>query len=147
MLNLWLIFKIAIKMMRGRNTLAVILDGSSEKGKLAAKKLMEDYDKVLLVGKDREKLRQSVEEISGQFSPKNVYFIQADLTVKFQLPKFIDLVKHKFGGADCVADFMDIQDPIKKKELALALEQFHNYAVNELALYILCIYMDNLLSF
>lgn len=117
-------------MILEKNTLAVVLNGSSTKGMNAAKNLIHQYNRVLLVGHDRHELKSAFRELSSQCPSEKILYVEADLTRKAELAKFICLVKEKFGGADIVENCMEIEDPTAYEAFAVALKAFEEAAVN-----------------
>jgi NADP-dependent 3-hydroxy acid dehydrogenase YdfG len=115
-----------------KNTLAVVLNGSSAQGMDAAKNLIHQYNKVLLVGHDRYELKAAAADITKQCPAEKVLFIETELTRKSELAKFICLVKDKFGGADHVENCMHIEDDAKRAIFESALREFEEAAVNNL---------------
>ena len=118
-------------MILEKNTLAVVLNGSSIQGMNAAKDLIHQYNRVLLVGNDRHELKSAVRELSVQGSSEILY-VEANLTRKAELAKFICLVKDKFGGADFVENCMQIEDVAERASFDIALKTFEEAAVNQL---------------
>jgi NAD(P)-dependent dehydrogenase (short-subunit alcohol dehydrogenase family) len=118
--------------MLEKNTLAVVLNGSSTQGINAAKNLIHQYNKVLLVGEDRKQLKSAMLDITAQCPTEKVIYIETDLTRKAELAKFICLVKDKFGGADLVVNCMEVHDAEKSGLFESALKEFEYAAVNQL---------------
>jgi len=117
-------------MITEKQTLAVVLNANSTKGMEAAKDLINQYSRVLLVGDKREELDQCVTEISATEASNKAYYVEADLTKNYDLEEFISLVKHKFGGADYLVNCMEIEDQTGRTTYELALERFEKYAMN-----------------
>lgn len=115
-----------------KNTLAVVLNGSSTLGVIAAKSLIHQYNRVLLVGQDRNELKNAAQDITKQCPSEKVLYIEADLTRKAELAKFTCLVKDKFGGADFVENCMEIEDAEQRELFTLALKTFEEAALNQL---------------
>jgi NADP-dependent 3-hydroxy acid dehydrogenase YdfG len=115
-----------------KNTLAVVLNGSSTEGMHAAMNLIHQYNRVLLVGHDRHELKAAAKDLSKQCPPEKILFIETDLTRKSELAKFICLVKDKFGGADHVENYMQIQDEAQRAIFESAFRAFEEAAVNNL---------------
>jgi NAD(P)-dependent dehydrogenase (short-subunit alcohol dehydrogenase family) len=118
--------------MLEKNTLAVVLNGSSSQGINAAKNLVHQFNKVLLVGEDRTALKSAMLDITAQCPTEKVLYIETDLTRKAELAKFICLVKDKFGGADLVVNCVEIHDAEKREQFECALKEFEDAAVNQL---------------
>lgn len=119
-------------MILEKNTLAVVLNGSSTQGMNAAKNLLHQYNRVLLVGHDRHELKSAVRELSTQCPSEKILYVEANLTRKAELAKFICLVKDKFGGADLVENCMQIEDAVELAAFEVALRAFEEAAVNQL---------------
>ncbi|MGN7205101.1 hypothetical protein ACTHQF_12590 [Pedobacter sp. SAFR-022] len=119
-------------MILEKNTLAVVLNGSSTQGMNAAKNLLHQYNRVLLVGHDRHELKSSLRELSTQCPSEKILYVEANLTRKAELAKFICLVKDKFGGADLVENCMQIEDAAELAAFEIALKAFEEAAVNQL---------------
>jgi NAD(P)-dependent dehydrogenase (short-subunit alcohol dehydrogenase family) len=119
-------------MILEKNTLAVVLNGSSTQGMNAAKNLIHQYNRVLLVGNDRHELKSASRDLSSQCPSEKILYVEADLTRKAELAKFICLVKDKFGGADFVENCMQIEDAAERETFAVALKAFEAAAVNQL---------------
>lgn len=119
-------------MILEKNTLAVVLNGSSTQGMNAAKNLLHQYNRVLLVGHDRHELKSAVRELSTQCPSEKILYVEANLTRKAELAKFICLVKDKFGGADLVENCMQIEDAAELAAFEIALKAFEEAAVNQL---------------
>jgi NAD(P)-dependent dehydrogenase (short-subunit alcohol dehydrogenase family) len=119
-------------MILEKNTLAVVLNGSSTQGMNAAKNLLHQYNRVLLVGHDRHELKSAVRELSTQCPSEKILYVEANLTRKAELAKFICLVKDKFGGADLVENCMQIEDAVELAAFEVALKAFEEAAVNQL---------------
>lgn len=117
-----------------KNTLAVVLNGSSLQGITAAKNLIHQYNRVLLVGHDRTELKASMTEIAKQCPADKILYVEADLTRKAELAKLICLVKDKFGGADYVENCMQIEDATALAAFQTALKAFEEAALNSLQL-------------
>ena len=117
-----------------KNTLAVVLNGSSAQGMTAAKDLMHQYNRILLVGDDRHELKAAMQDLGKQCPAEKILYVEADLTRKAELAKFICLVKDKFGGADYVQNCMQIEDLDAQANFNVALKAFEDAAVNQLAL-------------
>jgi len=117
-------------MILEKNTLAVVLNGSSAQGIEAAKNLIHQYNRVLLVGHDRHELKAAAKEITKQCPADKVMFIETELTRKSELAKFICLVKDKFGGADHVENCMQMQNDAQRSLFESALKEFEEAAVN-----------------
>lgn len=119
-------------MISEKNTLAVVLNGSSAQGMNAAKNLIHQYNRVLLVGHDRHELKTAVRELSTQCPSEKILYVEANLTRKAELAKFICLVKDKFGGADLLENCMQIDDATERESFEVALKAFEEAAVNQL---------------
>ena len=119
-------------MILEKNTLAVVLNGSSIQGMNAAKNLLHQYNRVLLVGHDRHELKSALRELSTQCPSEKILYVEANLTRKAELAKFICLVKDKFGGADLVENCMQIEDAAELAAFEIALKAFEEAAVNHL---------------
>lgn len=119
-------------MILEKNTLAVVLNGSSTQGMNAAKNLLHQYNRVLLVGHDRHELKSALRELSTQCPSEKILYVEANLTRKAELAKFICLVKDKFGGADLVENCMQIEDAAELAAFEIALKAFEEAAVNHL---------------
>ncbi len=117
-----------------KNTLAVVLNGSSAQGMTAAKDLIHQYNRVLLVGADRHELKAAVLDLGKQCPAEKILYVEANLTSKSELAKFICLVKDKFGGADYVENCMQIEDLDARLNFEVALKVFENAAVNSMVL-------------
>lgn len=115
-----------------KNTLAVIMNASSDKGIEAAKELIHQYNKILLVGDNRHELKIIAKDIAKQCPAEKVLFVETDIINKAELAKFICLVKDKFGGADLVVNCMQIEDENQKLIFNNALKSFEEAAVNQL---------------
>ena len=96
---IYLIHKI---MMNTKNTLAVILNGSSPKGMHAVNQYIDSYTKLLLVGHDRHELKDTISTISDSLPVEKIDYVEVDLTRKFELEKLIGLVKGRYCGADLI---------------------------------------------
>jgi NAD(P)-dependent dehydrogenase (short-subunit alcohol dehydrogenase family) len=121
-------------MILEKNTLAVVLNGSSVQGTTAAKNLIHQYNRVLLVGHDRTALKAAKLDIAKQCPADKILYVEADLTRKAELAKFICLVKDKFGGADFVENCMVIEDAAERASYKAALKAFEEAALNTLQL-------------
>jgi NAD(P)-dependent dehydrogenase (short-subunit alcohol dehydrogenase family) len=119
-------------MILEKNTLAVVLNGSSVQGITAAKNLIHQYNRVLLVGHDRTALKASKMDIAKQCPADKILYVEADLTRKAELAKFICLVKDKFGGADFIENCMEIEDAAEHASFEAALKSFEEAALNTL---------------
>jgi len=119
-------------MILEKNTLAVVLNGSSEQGITAAKNLIHQYNRVLLVGHDRTELKGAMLEIAKQCPADKLLYVEADLTRKAELAKFICLVKDKFGGADHLENCMQFEDAAAVATFQVALKSFEEAALNTL---------------
>gem|GEM_PF-1671805 len=119
-------------MILEKNTLAVVLNGSSTQGMTAAKNLIHQYNRVLLVGNDRNELKSSMRDLAKQSPAEKIFYVEADLTSKAELAKFICLVKDKFGGADFVENCMQIEDDDQRASFEVALKAFEEAALNQL---------------
>jgi len=117
-------------MITEKLTLAVVLNANSTRGMQAVKDLINQYNRVLLVGDKREELDQCVVEIAGSASSKNAFYVEADLTKEYDLTEFISLVKNKFGGADHLVNCMEIEDKTGRASYDLAIDRFQKYAMN-----------------
>ncbi|MDB5021929.1 MAG: hypothetical protein JWQ28_3056 [Pedobacter sp.] len=116
--------------MNRENTLAVIFGVEGNKDLKEVHDTIRNYNKVLLVGDDRKALHERVLEIEKQFPEEKPMYVQADVTKEDELAKLICLVKYKFGGADHVLNYTDIQDENEKTLAEGAFEKFHAEAVN-----------------
>jgi NADP-dependent 3-hydroxy acid dehydrogenase YdfG len=116
--------------MTRENTLAVIFGVDAKNDLKEAHDTLRNYNKVLLVGDDRKALHKRVLEIERDFPKEKAIYVQADLTKEDELAKLICLVKHKFGGADHVLNYTDIEGFNQKTLVEGAFEKFHAEAVN-----------------
>lgn len=119
-------------MILEKNTLAVVLNGSSVQGMTAAKNLIHQYSRILLVGHDRVELKAAMRELAKQCQAEKILYVEVDLTRKAELAKFICLVKDKFGGADYIENCMQIQDSQQRNSFNEALSTFQEAALNNL---------------
>jgi short-subunit dehydrogenase len=117
-------------MMNTKNTLAVILNGSSSKGMHAVDQYINSYSKLLLVGHDRHELKDTVERIADRIPIEKIDYVEVDLTRKFELDKLIGLVKGRYCGADLIVDCMEITEDHKKVIFETSLTEFRNAALN-----------------
>jgi len=124
---IYLIHKI---MMNTKNTLAVILNGSSPKGMHAVNQYIDSYTKLLLVGHDRHELKDTISTISDSLPVEKIDYVEVDLTRKFELEKLIGLVKGRYCGADLIVDCMEISEDHKKIIFETSLIEFKNAALN-----------------
>lgn len=116
--------------MTRENTLAVIFGVDSDNDLKEAQNTIRDYNKVLLVGDDRNTLKRRILEIEKEFPKEKAMYVQADLTKKDELAKLICLVKYKFGGADHVINYTGTEAEGSKALVNDAFEKFHAEAVN-----------------
>jgi len=117
-------------MITEKQTLAVVLNANSEQGMQAVKDLINQYNRVLLVGDKRKELDECVNEIAKTAPDHKAYYVEADLTKEYDLTEFISLVKNKFGGADCLVNCRESEDQTGKSTYDLALEKFQKHAMN-----------------
>lgn len=116
--------------MTRKNTLAVIFGVDSNNDLKEAHNTIREYNKVLLVGDDRQILKRRILEIEKDFPKEKTMYVQADLTKKDELAKLICLVKYKFGGADHVLNYTDIDGFDDKALVEGAFEKFQAEATN-----------------
>lgn len=116
--------------MNTKNTLAVILNGSSSKGLDAVDQHIHNYTKLLLVGHDRHELKDSLNKLPDHVPVEKIDYVEVDLTRKFELEKLIGLVKGKYCGADLIVDCMEIAEGHKKVIFETSLTEFRNAALN-----------------
>lgn len=117
-------------MMNTKNTLAVILNGSSLKGMDAVDQYINSYTKLLLVGDDRHELKDSLAKISDRLPVEKIDYVEVDMTRKFELEELIGLVKGRYCGADLIVDCMEIAEDHKRVIFETSLTEFKNAALN-----------------
>jgi len=117
-------------MMNTKNTLAVILNGSSLKGMNAVDQYINSYTKLLLVGDDRHELKDSLAKISDRLPVDKIDYVEVDMTRKFELEELIGLVKGRYCGADLIVDCMEIAEDHKRIIFETSLTEFKNAALN-----------------
>ena len=84
--------------MRGR--VVLITGGSRGLGLLLARQLASEGAKVVICGRDKEKLDQAVEDISGRGDSDRVKGIPCDITDKRQLRKMLREIEESMGSVD-----------------------------------------------
>jgi len=117
-------------MITEKQTLAVVLNANSVNGMQAVKELINQYNRVLLVGDNRDELDQCLLEIDNSTSSRKAYYVEADLTKEYDLTEFISLVKHKFGGADYLVNCMEIEGKTGRASYQQVINKFQKYAMN-----------------
>jgi NADP-dependent 3-hydroxy acid dehydrogenase YdfG len=116
--------------MSRENTLAVIFGVDDKNDLKEAHDTIRDYNKVLLVGDDRNALHKRILEIEKDFPQEKPMYVQVDLTQKDEVAKLICLVKYKFGGADHVLNYTDMEELNERSLVEDAFEKFQAEAVN-----------------
>jgi len=92
--------------MNFENQLAIVIGASSNIGKQVATSLLKQGAKVILLDNDKELLFELYIQLKSKFEYK-VYFFEFDITDKWQVFQFLDMVEQDFGPINKLVNCSD----------------------------------------
>jgi len=92
--------------MNFENQLAIVIGASSRIGKNVANNLLRQGAKVILLDNDKKQLFELYIQLKNEFENK-VFFFEFDITDKWQVFQFLDMVEQDFGPINNLVNCSD----------------------------------------
>ncbi|MCG8651357.1 MAG: SDR family oxidoreductase [Pirellulales bacterium] len=89
---------------------ALVTGGSSGLGKVLAERFLRQRYRVMIVGRDSQRLHQACEDLAGRFGENTVAGVVADLTLRDEAAKLVGDVEDRFGRLDVLVNAVGISD-------------------------------------
>ena len=93
--------------MNFENQLAIVIGASSRIGKKVANNLLRQGAKVILLDNDKKQLFELYIQLKNEFENK-VYFFEFDITDKWQVFQFSEMVEQDFGPINNLVNCSDL---------------------------------------
>ena len=96
-----------MKQMSFENQVAIVIGASSNIGKQVATELLKQGAKVILLDSEKEQLFELYMQLRSKFENK-VFFFEFDITDKWQVFQFLDMVEQDFGPINNLVNCSDL---------------------------------------